>query len=323
MIILGTAWMLLASSPPSTTKSGKRKSKAANQNQKKKKQRESKSSSANWTTTVGSFQVLETWPHNESSFTQGLLLCDPNLDPLCYSDQHDTSDVHFYESSGLYTESVLRTVHGPTGATQWIQSLDDGHFAEGIEVYSDKQKQQRLIQLTWQNQTALIYDRKTLQLLETKHFKTTTTEGWGIAYRPDTNQFLVSDGSPYIHKWDVETLKEVSKIPIEIHLPQMPEPAEMKYINDLSWDARTKTLLANIWYQDALVRIDVDTGRVVTLYPMPELYVQEQRTSTADSFNGVAVDTTSSQEKNSPTIVYTTGKKWPYMYRLRLVEGHE
>ena len=72
-------------------------------------------------------EVIETLPHDPSSFTQGLVFLDGKL----------------YESTGLYGESSLRVVNITTGEVEQITNLSDTYFAEGISVSNNS-----IIQLT-------------------------------------------------------------------------------------------------------------------------------------------------------------------------------
>ncbi len=85
-------------------------------------------------TPVCSYNVINTYPHDEGAYTQGLVFEGGVL----------------FESTGLYGESSLRRVALETGAVLQIVNLDPGYFGEGLALWED-----RLIQLTWQEHTAL------------------------------------------------------------------------------------------------------------------------------------------------------------------------
>ena len=76
-------------------------------------------------------RVVETFPHDAHAFTQGLLLYRGN----------------FYESTGLEGRSTLRRVDPSTGTVTQSVALLEHEFGEGLARVD-----QRLIQLTWQNQ---------------------------------------------------------------------------------------------------------------------------------------------------------------------------
>src|SRR5947209_5790422 len=81
-------------------------------------------------------QVIAAYPHDATSFTEGLLLRNGAL----------------YESGGLYGESKLEEADLQSGIVQRQIVLDPAVFGEGLAMVDD-----RLIQLTWKEQTAYVY----------------------------------------------------------------------------------------------------------------------------------------------------------------------
>ena len=108
---------------------------------------------------VQSYKVIATFPHDTTSFTQGLVFA---------------SDGQLYESTGLQGESTLRRVDIATGQTLQRIDVPSPYFAEGLAMVGDE-----LLQLTWQHKLGFVYDRKTFKQKRTFAYK---TEGWGIAY---------------------------------------------------------------------------------------------------------------------------------------------
>ena len=81
-------------------------------------------------------EVLATYPHDPEAFTQGLLI-------------HEGV---FYESTGQYGKSDLRSVEIETGEVLRQFSLPEEIFAEGLARVED-----RLIQISWREQGAIVY----------------------------------------------------------------------------------------------------------------------------------------------------------------------
>merc|ERR1712176_120538 len=137
---------------------------------------------------------------------------------------------------------------------------------------NDDNREWRLIQITWKLQTGFIYNALDLSLLSSFTYETSNTEGWGITYDSKRHVFLVSDGSSNIMYWDVDTLQEINRVSVvqQFMLEDIPEPVVR--LNELEWDPHTDTLLANIWQTDDIVRIDVETGLVLTRYNLQDLY---------------------------------------------------
>ena len=71
-------------------------------------------------------------------------------------------------------------------------------------------------------------------------------------------------------------------------------------------------LLANVWFQDRILRIDLESGNVKEVYEFSGLWPKDDRPKEADCFNGIAVD----HERDT---VYLTGKLWPKVYEVRLI----
>ena len=89
-----------------------------------------------------SYKVIATYPHDTTSFTQGLVFADGQM----------------YESTGLNGESTLRRVDVTTGKTLQRIDVPPQYFAEGLALVGDE-----LLQLTWQHQLGFVYDRATFK----------------------------------------------------------------------------------------------------------------------------------------------------------------
>jgi glutamine cyclotransferase len=125
---------------------------------------------------------------------------------------------------------------------------------------------------------------------------------------------LVSDGSHHLMVWNASTFAEISRVAVLAHFPNSPTPQPVSLLNELEYDPFTRTILANVWYQDFLVRIDRETGRVLTVYDLSSLYPASERDPSSDVLNGIAA------VPDRPHEVWVTGKQWPFMYRIRLID---
>jgi glutamine cyclotransferase len=247
------------------------------------------------------YKVLEVIPHDPQAFTQGL--------------EYDPLQGYFVESTGGYGTSDVR-LWKTDGTIVNQHKLDEKYFGEGLCVYhnaSSKSHPDRILQLTWKEQTAFIYDFKTLEVLEEFSYNTSTSEGWGIAYDAERHEFYVSDGSEYIHVWNADTLEELRKFPVTWRRHMTDDSRTSQHLNELEWDAQTRTLLANVWYQNVILRIDPMAGQVLTIYDFTELYPVADRTPQSDCLNGIAW---ADRDKGE---VWITGKWWPHMYRVQLL----
>jgi glutamine cyclotransferase len=115
-----------------------------------------------------------------------------------------------YESTGLYGHSKVRILDPSTGETQKSINLDPKFFAEGMTYWKGK-----LIQITWKSQQGFVYNATTLEQIEYFQFNTTENEGWGITYDWCKDEFIVTDGSPFLHFWNPKNLKEKRKIQVK------------------------------------------------------------------------------------------------------------
>ena len=135
---------------------------------------------------VCSYTVVNTYPHDDEAFTQGLLYSDGAL----------------LESAGLWGESTLRRVVLETG--QVVQSIDlhPGVFAEGLALWQD-----RLLQLTFQQSTCFIWDADTFAAIGTFAY---AGQGWGLTH--DGRRLIMSNGSSALTFRDPDTFAAIDSV---------------------------------------------------------------------------------------------------------------
>ena len=226
---------------------------------------------------VQSYKVIATFPHDTSSFTQGLVFA---------------SDGQLYESTGLEGESTLRRVDIATGQTLQKIDVPSQYFAEGLAMVGDE-----LLQLTWRHKLGFVYDRKTFKQKRTFSYK---TEGWGIAY-DGTSSLVMSDGS------DTLTFLDPKSLAVAKTLRVMDAGRPVSNLNELEWIEGE--IWANIWMTDRIARISPNTGEVNAWIDLSSLYPVSQRVPPADVMNGIAYDKATRR-------IYITGKKWPRLYQI-------
>jgi glutaminyl-peptide cyclotransferase len=255
------------------------------------------------TATVGDhYLVLDELPHDSSSFTQGLTWWDGRL----------------FESSGLYSKSGIREISPLTGAVLQKRNYVATDFAEGITFFENAQGKKLIMGITWKERNGYIFDPDTLQQIKTFQYDTSTSEGWGITYNNRTiKEFLVTDGSNWLHFWDRDTLQETRRIPVMDSVAETRSGggtplllrAENR-LNELELMDGGKHVLANVWQTDRIVKIDIQSGMVETRYDFSTLYLD--RSSSSDVLNGISAT-------NVVGEYWVTGKLWPLMYRVRLL----
>jgi glutaminyl-peptide cyclotransferase len=244
------------------------------------------------------FQVLAQYPHDVNRFTQGLEIAGGAL----------------YESSGLYGRSfivrgALPQVQTQTQAPMLLapaasdtrQPLPSRYFGEGLTVWDE-----RIYVVTWRERRGLIFERASLQPAGEFAIE---GEGWGLTH--DSKHLILSDGTAVLRFLDPKTFA-VQKT-VTVHSGGQP----LAKLNELEWvearKGRPARLLANVWGTDELVAIDPADGRVTARLDLARLYPHDQRSRRADVMNGIAWDA------RDDTLLIT-GKFWPYLYRLKLLQ---
>ena len=306
-------------------------------------------------TRIGRYEILERVPHDTNAFTQGLVMIADTTTTSSSSIVDEAGKVtqqHFlYEGTGMYGSSQLRRLDIQTGNLLASRPLEDFYFGEGIAHYRDQRNRLHVVQLTWKKQRAFEYifntDTKMVSLANSMNddhllvdhvtswrYQTTTNEGWGITYSPAEHVFYVTDGSKYIHVWNADTKKETHKVSVKYKHPRSKEKDQTKEItmlNELEYDPTTNTILANVWRENIIIRIDPHTGFVTSMYDLKNILPKQDRTWHTDVLNGIALtyDLTSplldtDGDKQSKTVtdeIWVTGKYWPYMFRIRLIDN--
>ncbi len=200
-----------------------------------------------------------------------------------------------YESSGQYGKSFFREVDLKRGTTIRSFNLAPKYFGEGAVVYND-----RLYLLTWMEREVLVYDINTFRQLGTLF---NPREGWGLT--TDGKHLILSDGSSFLYFHDPETFREISKVEVKLNGKSVPELNELEYINGDVW--------ANVYGSDNIMIINPKTGVVKATVDCRGLLPKSFRTSSTDVLNGIAFNPVDNS-------IYLTGKYWPKMYRVELVE---
>ncbi len=227
-------------------------------------------------------EVINRYPHDADAFTQGLLL----------------HAGEFYESTGLYGESDLRRVEPTTGEVLQITDVPEEFFAEGLALVDD-----RLIQITWRENTAFVYDRETFEQIDSYTYE---GEGWGLCY--DGDSLYMSDGSPTITRRDPQTFEVLDTFSVTVEGTPVEELNELECVSD--------QIYANVWQSDLIVRFDTSNGIVNAVINAAGLLTPEERATAEniDVLNGIAYNT-------EDDTFYITGKLWPTLFEVRFVEG--
>lgn len=232
-------------------------------------------------------EVISVRDHDPDAYTQGLLL-------------HDGL---FYESTGRRGASSLRAVDPATGEVERQIDVPDTYFAEGLALVDD-----RLIQLTWQENTAFVYDVETFEQVGTFEYE---GEGWGLCY--DGERLYMTDGRPFIQLRDPNTFELFFSGAVTLQGQPVGNLNELECVGDY--------LYANVWKTDYIVQIDKTNGVVVGVIDTSSLLTEQERAALLQSdsdavLNGIAYDA-----ENDVFLI--TGKLWPKLYEVRFVEQEQ
>jgi len=202
------------------------------------------------------YRVIQTYPHDPSSFTQGLVFHQGAL----------------YEGTGLVGESTLRKVGLETGTVLQRLSLPPEQFGEGIAIQGE-----RIFQLTLSSGTGYVYDLSSFRQLTTFSYP---GEGWGLTH--DGLQLILSDGTSTLRFLDPESLAEIGQLPVTDRGQPVAGLNELEFVSG--------EVFANIWPTDRVARISLETGQVVGWIDLAGLLPAESRAPGVDVLNGIAYD---------------------------------
>ena len=223
------------------------------------------------------FKIVRTFPHDPHAFTQGLLFFEGK----------------FYESTGLLGRSSLRRVDPDSGMVERRVDLPRDLFGEGVARVGG-----HLVQLTWQNGRALVWNLATLGKEREISYQ---GEGWGLCF--DGRHLIMSDGSETLALRDPESFARVG----EIVGRRAGRP--VRNLNEL--ECVDGVVYANVWQDTHIARIDSRTGEVTGWLDASGLLAPEEARD-ADVLNGIAYLPASGH-------LALTGKLWPRIFEVEIV----
>lgn len=206
---------------------------------------------------VGKYKVkvVKEYPHDRSSYTQGLYFFDGDL----------------YESTGQYGNSTFRKVDLNTGKALRKLDFNKRYFVEGSCVLDGK-----LFILTWQEKVVFVYDAATLKYEKSFSYP---REGWGLT--TDGKKLIASDGSSNIYFMDKD-LKVSKTIQVKLNGRPIRLLNELEYIKGKIW--------ANVYLTDMILIINPETGVVEATVDCTGLLPDKLRDRDTDVLNGIAYD---------------------------------
>lgn len=199
-----------------------------------------------------------------------------------------------YESTGLHGKSTFRKVDFESGEVIKRLDFDKKYFVEGSVRFKDN-----IYIFTWDSRIAFVYDAKTLEYKSSWKYP---REGWGLT--TDGRQLIASDGSANLYFLD-ENFAQKDKKLVTIENRPVRWLNELEYIDGKVW--------ANVYTTDEIVIINPKTGKVEGVVDCRGLLPKSLRKPSTDVLNGIAYNPDTRK-------IYLTGKNWPKLYEIKLVE---
>lgn len=234
-----------------------------------------------------SYRIVNIYPHNTKSFTEGLFWHENRL---------------FESTAGLaeypQTQSEFGIINLKTGNIESKARLDKNiYFWEGITILNDK-----LYQVTYKNQKWFIYDTKSWQQVWEFNYK--NSEWWGLTN--DGRSIIMSDGTDTLTFFDPNNFEATKTLHITENWTAVDKINELEYADGY--------IYANIWLSNRIVKINAKNGNIEWSLDLSAI-TKENKTKYLQSLemNGIAYHPT----KNT---FWITGKFWGNIYEIEILE---
>ena len=234
------------------------------------------------------FVLINSYPHDTNSLTEGFLIHDGKL----------------YESTGAsvdfpQTKSLFGIVDLKTGKIETKVEIDGlKYFGEGIAILNGK-----VFQLTYRTKIGFIYNANTF--VKEGEFVIPSDEGWGLT--TDGEKLIMSDGTnilTYLDPHDLHTIRKVS----------VTENGSLKaYLNDLEYIKGF--IYANVRFTNTIVIITPSDGKIIGKIDLSSLANEAKNTYSGSlEMNGIAYDPIADR-------IFVTGKLWPKIYKIKIINN--
>lgn len=226
------------------------------------------------------YQVVNIFPHDSSSYTEGLFIQNDSL----------------FESgkSSIFIRSI------PDFKLVKKMELPKDLFGEGTTVLNGK-----LYQLTYTEHIINVYDAKTWKKIGTYNWP---LEGWGMT--TDGNSLIVSTGNSNLYYLNPTSLKVEKVVGVSSNYGFVSAINELEYVDGF--------IYANIFERNNIKKIDPSSGKVVADIDLSNInrnngidYIPGSKNGN-DVLNGIAYN------KATGTF-YITGKLWPKIFEIKLL----
>lgn len=221
--------------------------------------------------------LVRSHPHDPTAFTEGLFFHDGAL----------------FESTGLEGQSEIRKVSLKDGTVLERRAIPRPYFGEGIVNWKD-----RLISLTWRHRQGFVWKLNDFSPVSQFRYE---GEGWGLTQ--DGRSLIMSDGSAQLRFLNPDTLTEERRLTVSFRGRPVDRLNELEYVNG--------EILANIWYENRIARIDPRSGDVIDWIDISRLVPLSGASDSEAVPNGIAYDAKGDR-------LFVTGKNWAKLFEIRL-----
>lgn len=229
---------------------------------------------------IYTYKILNEYPHNTSSYTQGLEFVGDTL----------------LESTGQYGKSTLKKWNVFTGEVYKQIDLNPQFFGEGVTFFNRK-----IIQLTWRENIGLIYDTNLTQTVTFNYEN--SKEGWGICH--DGHQLYKSDGTEKIWILNSQTFQEEDFIQLCTDKSVFSNTNELEWVNG--------KIYANTYQKDGIMIINPENGAIEGIVDVRGLKEKVEQIIDLDVLNGIAYHP-------ARKTFFITGKNWSKIFEVVFVE---
>ena len=233
--------------------------------------------------TALSYEVIKVYPHDTSSYTQGL----------------EWNGNKLIESTGLEGKSVLQILDSNMKPLGDKVKLDKDYFGEGTTLFQDK-----IYQLTWKTHKVFVYDAKTLKKTNELYWP---YEGWGLTH--NNTSLIVSTGESNIYFVNPIDFSIQKTLGVFNQYGYLSNINELEFVNG--------QLYANVYGRNEVVVIDPISGQVKSSIDFSNLLSQagvKYDPLSIDAgyvMNGIAYHA-------AKKTFFITGKSWPVLVEIRL-----
>ncbi|WP_350285593.1 glutaminyl-peptide cyclotransferase [uncultured Croceitalea sp.] len=234
---------------------------------------------------IYTYKILNTYPHDTSSYTQGLEFYDNVL----------------YESTGKKGKSKLRKINFETGEVMQEIQLENSVFGEGLTILNTK-----IYQLTWQSGIGYVYNLSNLEKLDSFTYGQ-SKEGWGLAN--DGEKIFKSDGTEKIWYLDPETLAETGHVEIVTNKSIFNKANELEYVDG--------KLYANVYGKESMMIIDAASGAIEGVINFGGLKKMITKGAEWDEQNSVLNGVAYHPERKT---FFVTGKNWDKLFEVEILK---